>query len=138
MEHVFSDPKPDPKPLFPESPPCLGLRHLLSHHRALCLSYRRHFESQPILSGELQCFHLYHSASEIECFFPPETLVAFGTSTDHGLRVRRIQPVHVLDQAAATGAQLVRENQRRQIRPPPPHQSLPAFPRPPDKPTNNN
>src|SRR6266446_3650870 len=77
-------------PLLPGSATHAVLRHLLSHHGALRSSYRRHFEAEPILPGELQCFHLYHSASEIEGFVPAETLVAFGTNTDHGLRVRSI------------------------------------------------
>src|SRR6266478_1144584 len=115
MQSVFSDTKPDTKPLSPESPPGLGLRHLLSPHRTLCSRYRRHFESQPILPGELQCFHLYDLAAETQGFFPAETLVPFRTNTDHGLRIRGIQSVDVFDQAAAAGAQLVREKQRCQI-----------------------
>src|SRR5216684_7860330 len=96
----FSDTNPDTKRLLPGFATGPTLWHLLSHHRALCFSYRRHFESQPILSGELQCFHLYHLAAETQGFFPAETLVPLRTSTDHGLRVRGIQPVDVFDQAA--------------------------------------
>ncbi len=48
----------------------LALRPFPSHHRALCSAYRRHFEPQPILSGELQCFHLYDFSVQTEGFFP--------------------------------------------------------------------
>src|SRR6266487_2635794 len=103
--------------LTPNQTPCLALPHPLSYNRTLCSSHRRHFESQPILPGELEGFHLYHFSAKTEGLFPAETLIAFGTSTDRGLRVRGIQAVHVLDQPTPPGAQLVREKQRSQIRP---------------------
>ena len=74
-------PNRTPRLFFQRLLQALALRHLLSDHRALCSSYRRHFESHPILSGEFQCFRLYDSATHAERFLPAETLEALGTHT---------------------------------------------------------
>src|SRR5882762_10163072 len=105
-----------PRLFFQRLLQALALRHFLSDHRALCSSYCRHFESHPILSGEFHCFRLYDSATNTERFLPAETLEALGAHTVSRFRVRCIQAVHILDQPAAAGAQLVREKYSRQIR----------------------
>jgi len=115
---VFSDTKRTHA--FLPTSACRPWRYdLLSDHRAVCSSYRRHFEISPDSLGELQCFHLLRlRALNTERFLPGrDARSGSGRTPSAGFRVRCIQAVHILDQPAAGGRSSCAEKHSRQIQP---------------------